>query len=271
MSKDKKPTQLPKDMTPGRMGYAFDWERLDELHERGQDAELVLKSYKDAFPKFNTTADPLGVVKILNQGSQGSCQGHALSQVFSICYFLATGRTEAFSRAAAYYLSQKKDGISGDKGSTLSGGQWVATQHGLCLESDWPYPQRYNPGQPPSASGKFNFKLKATKPLTEIDAITAWLDSGLPVQTGLTWNSTCDQEVVSNYSSRSGGGHSTVFWQRRASGNIVNINSWGTQWNGDGVHEWTIDSVMAALQGRNNVFIGYAPDGMSFPQPAAIS
>ena len=64
-----KPT---KDLTPGRMGYAFDWERLDELEERGSDAELVLKQYRDAFPKFNTTADPLGVLKVFDQGQQGS-------------------------------------------------------------------------------------------------------------------------------------------------------------------------------------------------------
>jgi intein/homing endonuclease len=200
-----------------------------------------------------------------------NCQGNALAQVFSICYFLATGRHETFSRSAGYYLAQKKDGISGDKGSTLSGGQWVATQHGMCLESDWPYPQRYNPAMPPSANGKFNFKLQATKPLKDIDSVTQWIESGLPIQVGLTWNSTCDQEVVSNYSSRSGGGHSTVFWQRRASGNIVNINSWGTRWNGDGVHEWTIDSVKEALKARWTVFIGYAPDGMSFPTPKVIS
>ena len=268
MSKDKKPT---KDMTPGRMGYAFDWERIDELEDRGSEAELVLQHYRDAFPKFDTQADPLGLLKVFDQGQQGSCQGNALAQVFSICYFLATGRHETFSRSAGYYLAQKKDGISGDKGSTLSGGQWVATQNGMCLESDWPYPQRYNPAMPPSANGKFNFKLQATKPLKDIDSVTQWIESGLPIQVGLTWNSTCDQEVVSNSSSRSGGGHSTVFWQRRASGNIVNINSWGTRWNGDGVHEWTIDSVKEALKARWTVFIGYAPDGMSFPVPKVIS
>ena len=273
MSKDKKPPQSETrklDLTPGRMGYAMDWEQRDRLEECGQDSELVLRQFRDSFPKFNQQADPLGVVDILDQGQQGSCQGHALAQVFSICYFLATGRREAFSRAAGYYLSQQRDGIRGDKGSTLSGGQWVATQHGLCLESDWPYPSRYNPGMPPSATNKFLFKLQTTKPFKDFDSMAEWLDQGLPIQIGLDWGPSCDKEIVDNYKP-GGGGHSTVFWQRRASGNVVNINSWGRRWAGDGVHEWTPDSIKRALSARWTVFIGYAPAGMSFPNPKPLS
>ena len=270
MSKDKKPTR-PIDLTPGPLGYAFGWEQRDQLEALGEDSGLVLRQFKDSFPKFNQQADPLGLVDILDQGQQGACQGHALASVFSICYFLATGRKEAFSRAAGYYLAQKKDGIRGDMGSTLSGGQWVATQNGMCLEADWPYPSRYNPGMPPSAQNKFLFKLQTTKPFRDLDSMLAWLDEGLPIQTGLTWNNSCDQEVVANYDGRSGGGHSTVFWQRRASGNVVNINSWGRRWAGDGVHEWTPDSIKKALAGRWTVFIGYAPAGMSFPDPQVLS
>ena len=270
MSKDKTPAKH-LDLTPGPLGYAFDWEQHDLLESQGQEPELVLKQFKDTFPKFNTTADPLGVVDILDQGQQGSCQGHALAQVFSICYFLATGRKQAFSRAAAYYLSQQKDGIRGDQGSTLSGGQYVATQHGLCLESDWPYPGRYNPAMPPSAQGKFLFRLATTKPFRDVKSVVEWLDQGLPVQIGVTWGSSCDKEVVDSYNARSGGGHSTVFWQRRAGGNVVNINSWGRRWAGDGVHEWTVKSIEAALAARWTVMIGYAPSGMSFPIPQPLS
>jgi hypothetical protein len=200
-----------------------------------------------------------------------NCQGHALAQVFSICYFLATGRKQAFSRAAAYYLSQQKDGIRGDMGSTLSGGQYVATQHGLCLESDWPYPGRYNPAMPPTAQGKFLFRLATTKPFKDVNSVVEWLDQGLPVQIGVTWNSSCDREVVDSYSGRGGGGHSTVFWQRRAGGNVVMINSWSSRWAGDGCNEWTTKSIEAALAAKWTVMIGYAPAGMSFPNPNPLS
>jgi hypothetical protein len=177
----------------------------------------------------------------------------------------------SFSRAAGYYLSQKKDGIRGDQGSTLSAGQWVATQHGLCLESDWPYPSRYNPQQPASAANKFLFKLQTTKPFKDLQSMLDWLEQGLPIQTGLTWNDSCNEEIVDRYNGRSGGGHSTVFWQRRPSQNVVNINSWGAGWSGDGCHEWTPKSIETALAGRWTVFIGYAPAGMEYPVPDAIA
>lgn len=254
----------------GQLGWAIERENFGLLEQHGVDAELVLQRYADAFPQFNTTADPLGVLKVFDQGQQGSCQGNALAQVFSICYFLATGRHETFSRAAGYYLAQQKDGIRGDQGSTLSGGQWVATQHGMCLESDWPYPSRYNPAMPSTAQGKFTFKLQTTKPFKDVDSIVSWLGRGLPIQTGLDWSSSCDREVVDNYRP-GGGGHSTVFWQLKPNGNIININSWGSRWNGDGCHEWTIDSIRRTLQSRWTTYIGYAPDGMSFPVPSPVA
>ena len=255
----------------GRLGWAIDSENVPLLESTGTESGELLKWYRDTFPKFNTQADPLGVVSITDQGQQGACQGHALATVFQICYFLATGRKASFSRAAGYYLSQKKDGIRGDQGSTLSAGQWVATQHGLCLESDWPYPSRYNPQQPASAANKFLFKLQTTKPFKDLQSMLDWLEQGLPIQTGLTWNDSCNEEIVDRYNGRSGGGHSTVFWQRRPSQNVVNINSWGAGWSGDGCHEWTPKSIETALAGRWTVFIGYAPAGMEYPVPDAIA
>jgi hypothetical protein len=255
----------------GRLGWAIDSENVPLLESTGTESGELLKWYRDTFPKFNTQADPLGVVSITDQGQQGACQGHALATVFQICYFLATGRKAAFSRAAGYYLSQKKDGIRGDQGSTLSAGQWVATQNGMCLESDWPYPSRYNPAQPASAANKFLFKLQTTKPFKDLQSMLDWLEQGLPIQTGLTWNDSCNEEIVDRYNGRSGGGHSTVFWQRRPSQNVVNINSWSANWSGDGCHEWTPKSIETALAGRWTVFIGYAPAGMEYPVPDAIA
>lgn len=198
-----------------------------------------------------------------------NCQGHALAGIFSTCFFLATGRKQAFSRAAAYYLSQRKDGIRGDQGSTLSGGQWVATENGLCLEKDWPYPKSYNPTEPSGV--KYAYKLKTTRPMESMADINDWINSGLPIQIGIAWNNSCNQEVVSNYAaSTNSGGHSTFFWLRAKSGNIRNINSWGKDWNGDGVHEWTEASIERALKHRFTVMIGYAPEAMSFPEQDPI-
>ena len=251
----------------GRLGYAWEFERHSMLENRGVDHAELYAKYRDALPKLDVTSDPTGAFDILDQGNQGSCQGHALAGVFGICYWLETGRKIQFSRAAAYYLSQKRDGIVGDRGSTLSGGQWVATQHGLCLESDWPYPSRYNPNEPPGIA--YAYKLAATKPMRTSKEVFEWIDLGLPVQIGLLWGNSADQEIVRAWRPE-GGGHSTFFWMRSKAGNIKNLNSWGKRWNGDGVHEWTEASIDAAIKHRYTVMIGYGPAGMAFPKPTPV-
>lgn len=251
----------------GRLGYAIEQERQYILEEHGQDPNQMLMQFKDAFPQTDINANPLGAVDILNQGNQGSCQGHSLAMIFSICFFLATGRKAAFSRAAAYYLSQEHDGIRGDSGSTLSGGQKVATT-GLCLEEHWKYPSRYDPTRPASATpDKFSYKLKVSRPLRTRQAMEDWMNSGLPIQTGIAWGPSCNNEIVDNWSP-GGGGHSTTLWLFK-DGNLNNLNSWGL-WNGDGVHKWTWRAVEQMLAHRWTVFIGYAPDEMSFPDQDPI-
>lgn len=251
----------------GQLGYSIHAEDRDALEENGQSPELALNSFRASFPALDIKANPLGAVDILDQKNQGACQGHALAMVFSICFFLATGRRQAFSRAAGYYLSQRHNNIRGDHGSTLSGGQWVATQHGMCLETDWRYPSSYYPQEPPNVP--YLYKLKVTRPMRTAKEVTDWIDAGLPVQTGIYWNDSCSREVVNNWRP-GGGGHSTCLWQRAQSGNVNNLNSWGPQWNGDGVHEFTEGSIARMLADSNTTLIGYAPDEMSFPDQEPI-
>jgi len=112
-----------------QLGYAINRESKPRLMSQGMDPRKMLGLARENKPDFNVDADPMAMFGPLNQGNQGSCQGHALAMCFQICYFLATGRIEAFSRAAGYYLAQRRDNINGDRGSTLSGGQWVATEN----------------------------------------------------------------------------------------------------------------------------------------------
>lgn len=254
-------TLLPR----GRLGYAVEAEDKQFLIATGEEPNILLARYNDTFPKLDTTDDPTGILKIKDQGSVGSCQGQALSTVFAICYWLATGRREVFSSAAAYILSQRRDGIRGDNGSTLSAGQWVATNNGLCLESAWPYSPNYNSINRVPPGITYPFKLSVTRPMRSADEVFDWLNQGLPVQIGIGWNNYCDREVVDQWQSmRNQGGHSTVFWQFR-DGNVNNINSWGTNWNGDGQHSFTHRAVEQLIRHQWTVMIGYAPDAMSFP------
>lgn len=251
----------------GPMGYAIDQENFAEL-DQGEEPLVLAAEFAQQVPSFNAEINPLDVVKIENQRSQGACQGHALATTFQICYFLATGRWLRFSRACGYYLAQKHDGIRGDRGSTLSGGRWVATEHGMCLEEHWPYPSRYDPRQPSGIN--FEFKMRTTKPFRDIDQAMEWIKLGLPIQTGVIWGSNLSREFVTRADTR-GGGHSTCLWCHDDESNVRNINSWGDGWNGDGVHTWSVDAFDQMLRNDRSSFIGYAPDGMMFPTPEPLS
>jgi hypothetical protein len=253
------------ELRQGLLGYNIDDENHDDL-ANGDEPELLMSAFADKIPSFNEQIDPTDIAIVLNQGSLGSCQGHSLSMVFQICYYLATGSTAIFSRAAGYYLSQRKDGIKGDKGSTLSGGRWVATEHGMCCEEHWPYIDKYNPTEPDGVP--YQYKLKVSRPMKTVDEIVNWIKLGLPVQTGVRWGREMNTEVVEKASKR-GGGHSTCLWTMRGE-HINNINSWGQTWNGDGVHCWSVAAIEEMLD-NNGIFVGYSPDGFDYPEPEAIT
>jgi hypothetical protein len=252
------------ELPQGELGYRIEDENHKEL-EKGYDHQDLLRAFKEVKPDFNEQINPTDIVKVVHQGKVGSCQGQSLATVFQICFYLATGRFNFFSAAAGYYLSQKNDRerglrIRGDHGSTLSGGRWVATEHGMCLDSDWPYVAKYNPEQPEGI--EFPFKLSVSKPFKKADDVIEWIKSGLPVQTGVRWGKEMNREEVTS-ASRSGGGHSTCLWTMKGE-DINNINSWGESWNGDGVHVWTQDA-LAEMIDRGGTFVGYSPEGFDFP------
>lgn len=260
-------TTVDRELPIGPMGYAIDRESKGLLMAGGMDPVRMLKLAAESKPDFNVQANPMDLFSPLNQGGQGACQGHSLALIFTICYFLATGRIELFSRAAAYYLSQRKDGINGDRGSTLSGGQWVATQHGLCLETDWPYPERYNPAEPSGV--KYPFKLVASQPTRDYELISEALDMGLPVQDGIIWDNSVSRTISSDYVGQGGGGHSTTLWCKVGE-NYRRINSWG-MWDGDGCNENTPKSLKKQVEHNFSSHVIYAPEGMIYPEAKPVA
>ena len=262
--------RISKELPTYNMGYAIEEENRPLLEEQGIDPQFLLARAAENFPPFNVQNNPREIIPQINQGQQGSCQGHSLMRMFIICYYLMTGRILSFSRAAAYYLSQRKDGIKGDRGSTLSGGQWVATQHGLCLESEWKYPSEYDPREP-NPKPNYDFKLVSAKPTNDPRLIREALDMGLPVQDGIKWTSEVSQSIVTNYSGRGGGGgHSTTLWLKNGE-NYIRDNSWGN-WDGDGCNENTPRALDQQVEFGGNTHIIYAPEGMIYPElaPAKI-
>ena len=246
------------------LGYAIEQEDRESLDRHGEEPLKLLATFKEELSPQNPDADPLGVVNILNQGSIGSCQGQSLAKMFQVCFFLKTGRVFNFSAMCGYVVAQKYDGLinRGDVGSTLSGGQRVATENGMCLESDWPYPSRYSNQ---IVASSFPFRLKSAKPTNNPDMILEALAAGLPVQTGMAWNSELEQERVTNYTGRGArGGHATTLWLRKDN-QICHINSWGN-WNGDGCSTWTEEALRQIVSYRGNTFVIYAPDGIEYPE-----
>lgn len=258
---------IDRPLPTGRLGYAIDAEQKPLLMSQGMDPRKMLRLASENKPKFNVNVHPTTLFDPLNQGNQGACQGHALALCFTICFFLMTGRVQAFSRAAAYYLSQRKDGINGDRGSTLSGGQWVATTHGLCTEDEWKYPSSYDPREPSGIS--YRFKLVASQATQDWELIQEALDIGLPVQDGIMWNNEVSRTLVTNYTgSGAQGGHSTTLWTK-SDENYRRINSWGL-WDGDGCNENTPKALKQQVEHRNASHVIYAPEGMIYPELSPV-
>lgn len=246
-----------------KFGYLHGEDDFDFIDSQ-LDPELVLRRAKASYPDFNAYASPW--LDWQDQGNQGSCQGHSLSHAFQVCAVQEYGTQLIFSRAAAYYLSQKYDNISGDRGSTLAGGQKAAAS-GICLETEWPYPSRYDNRQPASANGKLNFKMPGSKRITDAGLAFDLLAAGCSIATGVAWNSDFEKPICDKYGNRRGGGHSTLLYGLdEATGHAVHHNSW-KNWQGNGRNLWSkrfLDAIMK--KDRYAVFICYDSTELIIPE-----
>ncbi len=231
------------------------------------DPEIVLKAARAAYPTFNPHSYEW--TELPNQGRQGSCAGHALSNCFQVALVQQYGIHTLFSRAAAYYTAQRYDGIKGDRGATLNGCQKVA-ESGLCLETEWAYPSSYNNSIPESSKGNMNFTMSGSRRVTDADLAWDLLMAGVPIQTGVAWNSSFEQVVCDNYRS-GGGGHSTMlFGIDEASGDAWNNNSWGSGWGNNGRNRWTKRFFNDIVKrDRYAVFVAYDSTGFDVPDEFA--
>jgi len=253
-------------MSERKLGYAIESENMEVLYSEGKHTETMLKLAGEQYPSQNQYADPAPVCPIKDQDGVGACQGFALSSIFAVCYYLKTSQLLNFSAMGLYILSQKEDGLIGrDVGSTLSGGMRAAAK-GICLDEAWPFRDTYDPRIPPVDRP---YKLTGSRPTNDPELIDAAIDAGLVVQTGMTWNSELEQEVVTSYTGRGArGGHSTYLFGRKENGNIWHHNSWGL-WNQDGRSSWTKQAMRQIVTFRSNTFIIYSPE-LVYPAPPII-
>lgn len=224
--------------------------------------------------------DPREVLRVENQGSVGSCAGHSLSTIMEWCHCIATGHAELqLSRAMAYYWTQRIDGITGDRGSTIHGGTRLAKETGVCREQLWPYVARYNPQSPvPEADIKADaarFKIQTAVNLRSYEALRIFLESGQGgVHTGITWKQSMNSAVVEQFGGRGGGGHSTGWpccserTDRNGRPYIWGANSWGEQFGNGGWFEMSPMAIEQMLADRFTVFIGLSD--LTTPEPRRI-
>lgn len=245
-------------------GYDIESENLQLLNDEGACPDGVMKNAQARYPDFDPYAEPW--LNRQSQGHMGSCQGHALSHCFQVAMVQQYGVQAVFSRMACYILSQEADGIRGDHGSTLHGGQ-KAAKGGVCLEHEWPYPSRYNKRHPDSAYQKCDISMPGSRQIKDADQIWEMLKAGCAVQTGVTWNNSFEKSVSDRYRGGGRGGHSTMLYGLdKETENAVHWNSW-TNWQGNGRSQWTKDFVHGILRhDRTAVFVAYDSTNLIIPE-----
>lgn len=252
-------------MTDPRVGYWLhdheDKEFLNSLP--GESPVLAMRG------TYNEIAfDPRKVMKVENQGSVGSCQGHALSTVSELCYYIATSDfSRQLSRQYAYVETQRIDGISGDRGSTISGGIKLATTKGIPEESFWTYSGRYETRRPSNWSeveaNAAKHKIGQAYQMQTYDGVRTFLGSGQGgISIGISWGGEMDRAIVNSFSGSGGGGHAIALLclseRLDVSGRpfVWMANSWGAQWGSSGWSEWSPNAVEQMLRHRYTAAFG---------------
>ena len=224
----------------------------------------------DALAAAELRMDPRNVIRVEHQGSQGSCQGHALSSCVEWSASMQTGSpSPQLSRAMAYYETQLLDNIRGDKGSTISGGARLATVTGICLESLWPYPKKYDRRRPADWSAVR--ESAQTHRISDAFRLRGYADvrrflgrrtGGISI--GLGWPKAMNRDVVEGYKARNrAGGHAVAVLclsDRLAddAGDpyVCVLNSWGTRSGRSGWHEWSPRCVHQIFESPRTVAVG---------------
>jgi hypothetical protein len=240
-------------------------ENRASLMEHGMDPEQALRLMRSTYPDHNPEAEPFTTQQY--QGNQGACAGHAIAHKVQTLVTLVFGIQLFFSRANAYYEAQRKSGISGDRGSTLSGCQQVISVDGICLEKDWVYPNSYNNTRPAGWSTAPRVWLKSSQPTRDPELIFDLAQAGAAIQTGLGWTNSMERGIVDSYTTSGNvGGHSTMVYGIM-DGDLVNHNSW-RNWQanspaGPGRQRITKNAVKDIVQrDRYAEFVAYLPVGV---------
>jgi hypothetical protein len=252
-------------MSDPRVGYWLHDEEDQEFLNSLPDESPVL-AMRGTYSEI--AFDPRTVMKVENQGSVGSCQGHDLSSCVELCYYIATDDlTRQLSRSYAYYETQRIDGINGDRGSTISGGIKLATTRGIPQEKLWTYSGRYENKRPANwtevETDAQQHKIGQSYKMSTYDGVRTFLGSGQGgISIGISWGGEMDRAIVNSFSGAGGGGHAiallSLSTRLDVSGRpfVWMMNSWGANWGNAGWSEWAPQAVEQMLRHRYTACFG---------------
>lgn len=247
-------------------GYAIDRERRAKVRRLCSDFPTkTLMPGKVTAPK---EMDPRAWMRIENQRSMGSCQGHAQTSVGELCFRIATGNVTQFSPLFAYYATQEVDGLVGrDSGSTIGGGVECAMKMGLCPLELMPYPDppRYRWWISEEArAAALAFRIRQRIWISTYEEAFAFLATGQGgIEIGMAWGnalSSC-RGVMERYVS-GGGGHAVCFLgysaRRDSQGRayLWMANSWSEDWGIQGWAEVAPQAVEQMLSHSRTTAVG---------------
>lgn len=249
-------------------GYRYELENTQQLARITSPFSVM--SGLD-FSQLPEEVDPRSWLRIENQGSMGSCQGHAQSTCGEVAYYIASGgEVIQFSPLFAYYATQKLDGLQGaDRGSTISGGARVGMELGFCPLEVMPYPNpvKYNWQLPQKAlDAAKDFKIAQAIDIDSYDSMIKFLGAGLgAVEIGILWS---DRYMTPNSDgciedyAESGGGHAVTlagYSKRRARDGRkygILVNSWDLRWGVKGTAEVSPNALDKMFRGQWTVARG---------------
>ena len=203
---------------------------------------------------------------VRNQGTEGSCTGHAMVAVAELLYWRKLGSPPDLSERWAYEKAKLHDEWEGTdyEGSSIRGAVKAWANEGICPEESWPYKAK-NPGKPkPDAGAKAGeYPIARYERCLGIDHIKHAIHyrgcviAGANVHKG--WFSTIGKETIPfkpDYSQE--GGHAItlvgyddekeVFWVK---------NSWGEEWGKEGFAGLTYKDALVNIR---DVWMASIPD-----------
>jgi hypothetical protein len=200
-------------------------------------------------------------IPVVNQHQEGACNGFAMRAATVVNHLLASGGTfQEFSGDGLYYMCQRVDGISGDKGSTVSGGTKVLKDTGALRIEDFPTTPAYDPRRLPSNAGTLAapYRVESAAILRSVSEIKDWIGRNIGgCWYGCSWGFTFDGQGNAVRWSTSGGGHATaICGYDDTRGHFDCLNSWGASWQGQGWYTVPYEMMERILRDQYTVVAG---------------